>query len=72
LAAQEGATLADVMMRAGHASPAASMIYQHPSPARDAEIAVRLSEAATRHRSGSQMARKPVADLDSARKTAEG
>lgn len=60
------------MMRAGHATPAASMIYQHPSAARDAEIAARLSGAAARqHLSGSQMARV-VVDLDTARKSAEG
>jgi len=71
-AAQEGATLADVMKRAGHASAAAALRYQHSSPARDAEIAARLSEAATRHRSGPRMARTPVADLDAARKSSEG
>ena len=46
LSAQVGATLAEVMRRAGHSSSAAAMRYQHAAERRDAEIARRLSEAA--------------------------
>ena len=42
LAAQAGATLAELQARIGHASPAAAMIYQHAAQARDAEIAAAL------------------------------
>lgn len=44
LAAQAGATLAELMNRLGHTTPAAAMIYQHAARDRDAEIARRLSE----------------------------
>lgn len=43
LSAQAGATLAEVMRRAGHASPAAAMRYQHAADERDAEVARRMS-----------------------------
>jgi integrase len=43
LAAQSGATLAEVMRRAGHVSARAAMIYQHAAESRDREIAERLS-----------------------------
>jgi len=39
LSAQSGATLAEVMRRAGHVSTAAAMRYQHAAEERDAEIA---------------------------------
>jgi integrase len=42
LAAQSGATLAEVMRRAGHSSSRAAMIYQHAAERRDAEVAKRL------------------------------
>jgi integrase len=38
LAAQSGATLAEVMRRAGHSSSRAAMLYQHAVERRDAEI----------------------------------
>lgn len=46
LAAQAGATLAELMLRLGHTTPAAAMIYQHAARDRDAEIARRLSDMA--------------------------
>ncbi|MDQ3357802.1 MAG: site-specific integrase [Actinomycetota bacterium] len=44
LAAQTGATLAELMGRLGHSTPGAAMRYQHAAADRDAEIARRLSE----------------------------
>ncbi|WP_085871894.1 MULTISPECIES: tyrosine-type recombinase/integrase [unclassified Nocardioides] len=46
LAAQTGATLAELMGRLGHSTPGAAMRYQHAAADRDAEIAKRLSELA--------------------------
>jgi len=43
LAAQTGATLAELMSRLGHSTPAAAMRYQSASQERDSEIARRLS-----------------------------
>jgi len=43
LAAQTGATLAELMNRLGHSTPAAAMGYQSASQERDAEIARKLS-----------------------------
>lgn len=43
LAAQTGATLAELMGRLGHSSPAAAMRYQHASKQRDIEIAKSMS-----------------------------
>lgn len=43
LSAQAGATLAEVMCRAGHNSAAAGLRYQHAADRRDAVIASRLS-----------------------------
>ena len=44
LAAQTGATLAELMGRLGHSTPGAAMRYQHAAADRDAEIAKRLSQ----------------------------
>jgi len=44
LAAQTGATLAELMGRLGHSTPGAAMRYQHAAADRDTEIAKRLSE----------------------------
>lgn len=44
LAAQTGATLAELMARLGHSTPAAAMRYQHAAQDRDAVIASRLSD----------------------------
>lgn len=44
LAALNGATIADLMKRLGHASPQAAMIYQHAAQDRDAMIAAGLSD----------------------------
>lgn len=46
LAAQAGATLAELMNRLGHSTVTAALIYQHAAAGRDAEIARRLSELA--------------------------
>lgn len=43
LAAQTGATLAELMGRMGHSTPGAALRYQHAAQGRDAEIARRLS-----------------------------
>jgi integrase len=43
LAAQTGATLAELMGRLGHATPGAALRYQHAAEGRDMEIARRLS-----------------------------
>jgi integrase len=47
LAAQTGATLAELMGRLGHSTPSAALRYQHAAEGRDMEIARRLSEMAT-------------------------
>lgn len=47
LAAQTGATLAELMNRLGHSTPGAAMRYQHAAAERDQEIARRLSELAS-------------------------
>ncbi|WP_326602343.1 tyrosine-type recombinase/integrase [Rhodococcus sp. PD04] len=44
LAAQAGATTAELMNRLGHTSPAMSLKYQHVAAGRDAHIAARLSQ----------------------------
>jgi integrase len=46
LAAQTGATLAELMARLGHSTPGAAMRYQHAASGRDAEIAAALSKMA--------------------------
>ena len=46
LAAATGATLAELMARLGHATPAAAMRYQHAARGRDKQIAALLSELA--------------------------
>jgi len=43
LAAQTGATLAELMVRLGHSTPGAALRYQHAAEGRDLEIARRLS-----------------------------
>jgi integrase len=55
LAAQTGATLAELMARLGHSTPAAAMRYQHAAQGRDQLIAVALSAMA---------AAKPVAPVE--------
>lgn len=46
LAAATGATLAELMGRLGHSTPAAALRYQHAARGRDAEIALALSRLA--------------------------
>lgn len=43
LAAQAGATLAELMGRLGHSTPQAALVYQHAAQGRDAQIAAALS-----------------------------
>ncbi|CCQ15928.1 Phage integrase family protein [Rhodococcus sp. AW25M09] len=43
LAAQHGATTAELMRRIGHSTPSMALRYQHAADARDAELAQRLS-----------------------------
>lgn len=47
LAAATGATLAELMARLGHSTPAAAMRYQHAAQGRDRQIAKLLSELAS-------------------------
>ena len=49
LAAQSGATLAELMHRLGHTTPAAAMRYQHAATERDREIAQRMSQRYREH-----------------------
>lgn len=49
MAAKTGATLAELMARLGHSTPAAAMRYQHASMERDRKIAQDLSKMATRN-----------------------
>jgi len=46
LAAQAGATIADLMGRLGHTTPQAAMLYQHTSADRDRVLADRIAELA--------------------------
>lgn len=46
LAAQTGATLAELMARLGHSTPQAAMRYQHAAQGRDRQIAAALSRIA--------------------------
>jgi integrase len=46
LAAQSGATIAELMNRLGHSSPRMAIAYQHVAEDRDTEIARRLSQLA--------------------------
>ncbi len=69
LAAATGATLAELMARLGHSTPAAAMRYQHASADRDRAIAEKLSGLATAHASaragpqvGVRRGRSAVAD----------
>jgi integrase len=43
LAAQSGATLAELMARLGHSTPAAAMRYQHAADGRDRAVAAAMS-----------------------------
>jgi integrase len=46
LAAQTGASLAELMSRLGHSTPQAAMVYQHTAQGRDAQIAAAMSKMA--------------------------
>ena len=47
LAAQLGATLAELQARIGHSTPTLAMRYQHVAAERDAQLAARMSAFAT-------------------------
>jgi integrase len=47
LAAQSGATTAELMHRLGHTTPQMALRYQHVAEGRDAELAERLSKLVT-------------------------
>jgi integrase len=66
LAAQSGATMRELMHRAGHRSSRAAMIYQHLSESRDALLAERMSEATSQAATGTPKACSPVAGLPAA------
>jgi integrase len=53
LAAATGATLAELMARLGHSTPAAAMRYQHAAAGRDRQIAKLLSRIAENQGAGS-------------------
>jgi integrase len=46
LAAQAGATLAELMGRLGHSTPQAALRYQHAAEGRDRVVADRISDLA--------------------------
>jgi integrase len=46
MAAQSGATLAELMARLGHSTPQAALRYQHAAEGRDQEIAARMARLA--------------------------
>ncbi len=50
LAAQSGATTAELMHRLGHTTPQMALRYQHVAEVRDAETAERLSKLAQEER----------------------
>lgn len=52
VAAQSGASLADLMARLGHSSPRAALIYQHAAAERDALIAEAISQATSQATAG--------------------
>lgn len=62
LAAQTGATLAELMGRLGHATPAAALRYQHVALERDQQIAAALSEMVSRNATA-DLAQDDAADL---------
>jgi len=47
LAAQAGATIADLMARLGHSTPGAAMRYQHTAAERDRDVAAEMSRRAS-------------------------
>ncbi len=75
LAAQSGATLAEVMRRAGHVSVAAAMTYQHAAERRDAEVAEQMTATVKASEARALVARgwhdAPVGDLDARRRSNE-
>jgi integrase len=50
MAAQAGATMRELMDRLGHSTPQAALIYQHAAADRQAELAARLSDLASKLR----------------------
>ena len=54
MAAQTGATLAELMARLGHSTPKAALVYQHVAAGRDRQIAERMARLAAPARSTSK------------------
>lgn len=48
MAAQAGATLAELMARMGHSTPKSALVYQHVAEGRDRIIAERMAAMASR------------------------
>jgi hypothetical protein len=73
LAAQSGATLAEVMRRAGHVSVAAAVTYQPAAERRDSDVAERIAEAVEASDARAQGARNGhesmIGDLDAQRRS---
>lgn len=66
LATQSGASLAEVMRRAGHASSRAALIYQHAADDRDAYVAAQMATVAgTARKSRARSGHAGVVDLPS-------
>jgi integrase len=59
MATSTGASLAEVMARLGHSTPAAAMRYQHAARGRDAQIASALSELGDRDSSPDRRRLRP-------------
>lgn len=70
LAAQTGATTKEVMVRIGHASPAAANIYQHATRGRDAEIADKLTAMVAEQGNVVPIRRNQASKADQGRKVA--
>ncbi len=69
LAAASGASLKELMVRMGHASPRAALIYQHATQDRDKVIAEALGQALKAAREGKpEKRRKPAAGNGHARR----
>jgi len=65
LAAQSGATLAEVMRRAGHSTARAALTYQHAADRRDSEVAERMAGGDTERTA--EVRRRAVAGSERAR-----
>jgi integrase len=69
LAAQSGATMADLMLRLGHSTPAAARRYLHTVEGRDHEIAKALSRLAE-HGNAARLPERPADRMSHVERTA--